>query len=111
MSEEVSRRFQQEDLIFIKEIESLMLNTADGNSSVCIPDSIGNFLKDDFGLYRLKVQHNMIPDLIATAFDNSVKKVTNIRAISSAMLESCEFTNYFYFSSHGRAFFLHLKKN
>ena len=30
----------------------------------------------------------MIPDLIASAFDNSVKKVTNIRTISSVMLES-----------------------
>jgi len=89
VSEEVSRRFQQEDLILIKEIELLMLNTANGNSSVDIPDSIGNFLKDDFDLDRLKVQLNMVPDLIATAFNNSVKKVTNIRTISSAMLESC----------------------
>ena len=32
----------------------------------------------------------MIPDLIATAFDNSVKKVTNVKAISTAMLESCQ---------------------
>jgi len=88
VSEEVSRRFQQEDLILIKEIESLMLNTVNGNSLVDIPDSIGYFLKDDFDLDQLKVQLNMIPDLIATAFDNSVKKVTNLRTISSAMLES-----------------------
>ena len=72
---EVSRRLQQEDLILIKEIESLMLNTANENSLVGISDSIGNFLKDDFDLDRLKVQLNMIPDLIATAFDNSVKKL------------------------------------
>ena len=90
VSEEVSRRFQQEDLILIKEMELLMvLSAANGNSLVGIPDSIGNFLKDDFDLDRLKVQLNMIPDLIATAFDNSVKKVTNVRTISSAMLESC----------------------
>ena len=88
VSEEVSRRFQQEDLILIEEIELLMLNTANGNSLVGIPDSIANFLKDNFDLDRLKVQLNMIPDLIASAFDNSVKKVTNIRTISSAMLES-----------------------
>ena len=63
----------------------------------------------------------MIPDMIKTAFDSSVKKVTDVRTISSAMLHSsiCQkisqaATTLFHFSSYNcysRTFFLHFEKN
>ena len=65
-----------------------MLNSANGNFVDSIPDNITNFLQNQFDLDRLKVQLCMIPDMIKTAFDSSVKKVTNVRTISSAMLQS-----------------------
>jgi len=50
VSEEVTRRFEQEDLFLIKEIELLMLNNANGTITYYIPDNITNFLKNEFDL-------------------------------------------------------------
>ena len=86
VSEEVTRRFKQEDLFLVKEIQLLMLNAANGNFMESILDNITNFLQNKFDLDRLKVQLCMIPDMIKTEFDSSVKKVTNVRTISSAVL-------------------------
>ena len=65
-----------------------MLNAANGNFMDSIPDNITNFLQNQFDLNQLKVQLCMIPDMIKTAFDSSVKKVINVRTISSAILQS-----------------------
>ena len=88
ISEEVTRRFEQEDLFIIKEIEVLMIKHANGNFKDTIPEDINNFLNDDVDLSRLQIQLCMLPDLIKTAFNNSVKEVTNIRTIADAMLKS-----------------------
>ena len=65
-----------------------MLNAANGNFMDSIPDNITNFLQNQFDPDQLKVQLCMIPDMIKTAFDSSVKKVINVRTISSAILQS-----------------------
>ena len=65
-----------------------MLNAANGNFMDSIPDNITNFLQNQFDLDQLKVQLCMIPGMIKTAFDSSVKKVTNVRTISSTILQS-----------------------
>ena len=88
ISEEVTRRFEQEDLFLIKEIEILMIKLANGNFKGTIPEAINNFLKDDVDIDQLQIQLCMLPDLIKAAFDNSVKEVVNIRTIANAMLES-----------------------
>ena len=88
ISEEVTRRFKQEDLFIIKEIEVLMIKHANGNFKDTIPEDINNFLNDDVDLSQLQIQLCMLPDLIKTAFNNSVKEVTNIRTIADAMLKS-----------------------
>ena len=50
ISEEVIRRFEQEDLFLIKEIEVLMIKHANGSFQGTIPETINNFLKDDVDL-------------------------------------------------------------
>ena len=82
ISEEVTRRFEQE------EIEVLMIKHANGNFKDTIPEDINNFLNDDVDLGQLQIQLCMLPDLIKTASNNSVKGVTNIRIIADAMLKS-----------------------
>ena len=88
VSEEVTRRFEQEDLFIIKEIEVLMIKCANGDFQDIVPESIKDFLKDDVDLARLRIQLCMLPDMIKAAFNSSVKQVTNVRTIASAMLES-----------------------
>ena len=88
VSEEVTRRFEQEDLFIIKEIEMLMIKYSNGNFEDAVPENVNNFLKDDVDLSRLQIQLRMLPNLIKIAFNDSVKEVTNIRTIASAMLES-----------------------
>ena len=48
------------------------------------------YLKDDVDCERFKVHLSMLPDLIKTAFKDSVpmKKVTNVRTIAEAMEQS-----------------------
>jgi len=81
--EEVTRRFEQEDLFIIKEIEVLMIKYANANFKDTIPEN--NFLKNDVDLARLQIQLCMLPDLVKIAFDSSAKEVINVRTI---MLES-----------------------
>ena len=50
VSEEVTRRFEQEDLFIIKEIEVLMIKFANGDFQDIVPESIKDFLKDDVDL-------------------------------------------------------------
>ena len=88
VSEEVTRRFEQEDLLIIKEIKMLMIKYSNGNFEDAVPENVSNFLKDDVDLSRLQIQLCMLPNLIKIVFNDSVKEVTNIRTIASAMLES-----------------------
>jgi len=75
VSEEVERRFQQSDIYIIKEIEILLLSASNGDVIDTLPDIILNFLKNDVEVDCLKVQLNMLPDLINTALKGSIKKV------------------------------------
>ena len=83
---EVERRFDQPDLRVIKDLESLLLRAANGElGQGCILEALTTFLKSDVDQSRLEIQLLMIPDMIKTAFDGSVKKVTMLRTLSDAM--------------------------
>ena len=47
-----------------------------------------DFIEKDVNVKCLKVQLAMLPDLIKTAFNGTIKKVTNIRTIADAMIQS-----------------------
>ena len=85
---EVERRFIQKDLGIISDIESSLIECANpGKTEKFISTDVEEYLKDDFDLERLKIQLSMLPDVIKTS-SLSIKQVTNVRTIVSAMNES-----------------------
>ncbi|XP_065920227.1 zinc finger MYM-type protein 1-like [Dysidea avara] len=93
VAEEVKRRFDQPDICMIRDIENLLLKSANEGTIDLLSKKIIKFLGVDVNIKRLKVQLAMLPDVIKTAFDGSVKKVTNIRTITEAMTKSSLYQN------------------
>ena len=87
---EIERRFEQPDFVKIKEIESLLLNAANGKKVEVIPELDSKFLENDVDAERLKVQLLMVADMIKIALVDrmAVKEVTNMRTIADAMQQS-----------------------
>ena len=83
-SGEVEKRFIQKDLSIVNEIESTLIEFANGNKEKSISPELEMYLKDDFELARLKIQLSMLPDAIKTS-SLGIKKVTNVRTIASVM--------------------------
>ena len=88
VAEEVKRRFDQPDICIIRDIENVLLKCTNKGTIDLLTRQIVVFLNSDVHVERLKVQLAMLPDLIKTPFDGSIKKVTNIRTITDAMTES-----------------------
>ena len=90
---EIDRRFEQPDIAKIKEIESLLIDAANGRKIETIPESLLKYLKDD---EHLKIQLSMVADMIKTSLMDqmaikevtNVRKVTNVRTIADTMQES-----------------------
>ena len=68
------RRFDQSDLSVVLEIESLLINSADGQHTLApeLHEILGKYID------RLKIQIAMLSDIINTAFGGSIKTVTNV---------------------------------
>ena len=89
VSEEVKRRFDQSDICLIRDLENLLLSYANNqNPAELLSQTLVDFIEKDVNAERLKVQLAMLPDLIKTAFNGTIKKVTNIRTIADAMMQS-----------------------
>ena len=86
---EIERRFDQEDIITIREIELLLLNAANDNPCdiQTLSSSVELFLEKDFDLKRLCTQLAMVADMVKQAAPQ-VKTVTNIRTIAEAINSS-----------------------
>ena len=80
-------RFNQSDLSVISEIESLLVDAANGQDISAIPDVLTKYNID---LGRLKTQLLLLPDTISSAFAGSVsvKRTTNVRTIAEALNQS-----------------------
>ena len=83
----MEQRFDQTDLHIIKDLELLLLSAANG-AQFQIPEALSSYMEGDVDQARLKIQLLMIPDMIKTAFDGSVKKVTIMRTLTDAMNNS-----------------------
>lgn len=69
----VVERFDQPDLRYL---EILLLHTVNGELHAgqgYLSDALSSYIKGDVDQARLKVQLLMIPDMIKTAFDGSIK--------------------------------------
>jgi len=53
-----------------------------------LSEALIKFLKGDVDAERLKVQLCMLPDTIKTALNGTIKRVTNVRTIADAMMQS-----------------------
>ena len=85
---EVQRRFDQADLKIVKEIEVLLLNATNGEVVQSLPSTVLDYVGNDFDQERLKCQLSLIPDMIKTATDGRINKVTHIRTIADIMQRS-----------------------
>ena len=76
---ELQRRFQQENLIFVKSIESLLVDSANGKSlSLSSTELCGR----DLDMDKLQIHLKMIPDIIkATALDGIPWMVSQSRKL------------------------------
>ena len=83
----MEQRFDQTDLHIIKDLELLLLSAANG-AQFQIPEALSSYMEGDVDQARLKIQLLMIPDMIKTAFDGSIKKVTIMRTLTGAMNKS-----------------------
>ena len=88
VAEEVKRRFDQPDICLIRDIENHLLKCANEGSVDLLSQTLIDFIQNDVNIERLKIQLGMLPDLIKTAFNSTIKKVTNIRTIADAMMQS-----------------------
>ena len=84
---EIDKRFHQNDIAFVNEVESLLLDAANGKGQPEISDAVSKYSKGKIDLPRLKTQLMMLPDALHTVFSGStiqLKKVTNVRTIADA---------------------------
>ena len=86
---EVQRRFDQSDLATVSEIESLLMDAANGKN-LEISTIVHDFFREKIDLSRFKVQLQMLPDALKTAFagSSSIKAVTSVRTIAEALNQS-----------------------
>ena len=82
---EVEKRLNQSDVSVVADIESLLLDAANGRDIPEVPQILTKYKID---LVRLKTHLPMLPDAISTAFTGSVKNVTNVRTIAEALNQS-----------------------
>ena len=85
---QIVKRFEQVDLSFVSEVESLLVDAAKGKGKPQISDAFSKYLEGKIDVARLQ----MLPDAIRTCSVSGsaihVKKVTNVRTIADAFNES-----------------------
>ena len=73
----------------IRDLENLLLEYANNQDPVDLSSqTLVNFIEKDVNVERLKIQLAMLPDLIKTTFNGTIKKVSSIRTIADAMMQS-----------------------
>ena len=61
--------------VFIRDIEHVLLKSANEGTTDLLSQELINYLGVDINIERLKVQLAMLPDVIKTAFDDSIKRL------------------------------------
>ncbi len=84
---EIERRFDQSDLSVVQKIESFLIESANGQHTLC-PELHQILEKDHIDIDQLYFQIAMLADTINTAFGGSIKTVTNVRIIADALNQS-----------------------
>ena len=90
ISNEISRRFDQDDFSLVAEIEQIILSAGNGQE-VVIPEAIRTAYKEDLNMTRLATHLSMLPDIIKSYGETTgtpIKKVTNVRTVCQALNET-----------------------
>ena len=82
---EVNKRFDQQEFLLIKEIEGLLIKSANGETQQPLSDTSLKYFEKDIDHTQLAFQLAMIPTMIKIALNSTIKKVTNIRTIADSM--------------------------
>ena len=88
MVNELTRRFDQQDIKIVAEIEKLLLFAACGGQEVVVPDTVQEMYRSDISMEPLIVQLKLIPDLLRRhkqLTGVAIKKVTNVRTLCDVM--------------------------
>ena len=102
VSSEIDRRFDQEALQILKNIEHLMIDSFSGKDSIEITDKIRDLYKEDINMKRLAAQLGMLPDLLVTYNadrDLPVKTVTTLSTVCE-ILSSNSSTKHLFSQVH-----------
>lgn len=84
---EISRRFDQNDIAVVAEIEKLLIDSANG-SDCSVPSSVQDMYSADLDMERLSVHLKMLPDVIKKHGESEgipIRKVTTVRTICDSM--------------------------
>ena len=87
MCEEIKRRFDQDVLKVVVEIEQLLLDSANA-IAMTIPESVTSIYRSDLDIQRRSVHLQMLPDAIKQYKDPSglpIQKVTSIRTLCNVL--------------------------
>ena len=85
--EEIKRRFDQQNLKIVVDMESLLIDSANGLTRT-VPDSITAMYRRDLDKERLAVHLKMLPDVIkqyGMVVGLPIKRVTSIRTLCDAL--------------------------
>ena len=88
VSGEISNRFEQSDVSTVCSIESLLIDSANGEDIPELPEAVVKFFEGKVDIGSLRIQLLMLPDAIKSAFVGTpinVKKVTTARTIADTL--------------------------
>ena len=79
---ELERRFLQESFSFVRQIEKLLLDSANAKSA-SLPEKVKSIYHQDIDMYKLKIQLKMLPDAIKVTpmYGIPIKQVTRIQTL------------------------------
>lgn len=83
---EIEKRFDQPDLRIVSDIETLLLESCNGEPVESSPESVTQYFShSNIDFNRLKLHLSMLPDALSTAFGSTVNKVTHVRTLVVAL--------------------------
>ena len=87
-SGEIGKRFDQSDLVVVRDVESLLIDVANGKDVQIIPKAVAEYFRVIIDLGHFWIQLLILPDAINTAIGGipiHVMKVTHVRTIADTL--------------------------
>ena len=79
---DLERRFTQRNFLFVRNIESLLIDSANGEP-ITVPQEVADMYHTDLDMHKLKLQLQLLPDAVKSVPLNGIqiKQVTRIQTI------------------------------